>query len=60
MTETFATVWMPAEIGPNQPATLKCKVDTGVSGNVMPLRAFSKLFPRHVTTDRTPTGLRPT
>ena len=26
----------------------------------MPLRAFSKLFPRLVTTDRTPTELRPT
>ena len=46
MTEAFATVWMPAEIGPNQQATLKCKVDTGAGGNVMPLRAFSKLFPR--------------
>ena len=60
MTEAFATVWMPAEIGPNQQATLKCKVDTGAGGNVMPLCAFSKLFPRCVTTDGTLTGLRPT
>ena len=60
MTEAFATVQMPAEIGPNQQATLRCKVNTSASGNVMPLHAFSKLFPRHVTTDRTPTGLRPT
>ena len=37
MTEAFTTVWMPAEIGPNQQATLKCKVDTGAGGNVMPL-----------------------
>ena len=34
--------------------------DTGAGGKVMPLHAFSKLFLRHVTTDRTPTGLRPT
>ena len=60
MTEAFATGQMPAEIGPNRQATLKCKVDTGTGGNVMPPCAFSKLFPRHVTTDGTPTGLRPT
>ena len=39
---------MPAEIGPYKLATLKCKVDTGVGGNVMPLHAFTKLFPRHI------------
>ena len=60
MTEAYTTVKMPAEIGPNQQATLRCKVDTGAGGNVMPLHAFSKLFPRCVTTDGTPTGLRPT
>ena len=48
-TEAFATVEMPAEIGPNKLATLKCKVDTGAGGNVMPLRAFAKLFPRRIT-----------
>ena len=60
MTEAFAAVQTPTEIGPNQQATLKCKVNTGTGGNVMPLLAFSKLFPRCVTTDGTPTGLRPT
>ena len=60
MTEAYATVQMPAQIRPNQQATLRCKVDTGAGGNVMPLHAFSKLFLRHVTTDRTPTGIRPT
>ena len=60
MTEAHATVKMPAEIGPNQQATLRCKVDTGAGENVMPLHAFSKLFLRCVTTDGTPTGLRPT
>ena len=60
MTEAFATVQMPAEIGLSWQATLRCKVDTSTGGNVMPLHAFSKLFPRQVTTDGTPTGLRPT
>ena len=60
MTEAYATVKKPAEIGPHQQATLTCKVDTSAGGNVMPLCAFSKLFSRCVTTDGTPTGLRPT
>ena len=49
---------MPAEIGPNQLATLKCKVDTGAGGNVMPLRAFAKLFPRRINADGSPRGLK--
>ena len=57
-TEAFATVQMPAEIGPNKLVTLKCKVDTGVGGNVMPLRAFAKLFPRHINIDGSPRGLK--
>ena len=60
MTEAYATVQMPTQIGPNQQTTLRCKVDTSAGGNVMPLNAFSKLFQRCVTTDRTPTGLKPT
>ena len=48
---------MPAEIGPSQLATLKCKVDTGAGGNVMPLCAFTKLFPRHINTNGSPRGL---
>ena len=60
MTEAYATVKMPAEIGLNQQATLRCKVDTHSDGNVMPLHAFSKLFLRYLTTDGTTTGLRPT
>ena len=57
-TEAFATVQMPAEIGPNKLATLKCKVDTGAGGNVMPLCAFAKLFPRHINADGSPRGLK--
>ena len=49
---------MPAEIGPNQLATLKCKVDTGAGGNVMPLCAFAKLFPRCINADGSPRGLK--
>ena len=57
-TKAFATVEMPAEIGPNKPVTLKCKVDTGAGGNVMPLRAFAKLFPRRINADGSPRGLK--
>ena len=48
---------MPAEIGPSQLATLKCKVDTGAGGNVMPLHAFAKLFPRCINAG-SPRGLK--
>ena len=48
---------MPAEIGPSQLATLKCKADTG-AGNVMPLHTFAKLFPRHINADGSPRGLK--
>ena len=51
LTNAWATVTMPAEIGPNQCGSLWCKVDTGASGNVVSLHIFAKLFPRHITTD---------
>ena len=57
-TEAFVTVQMPAEIGPSQLVTLKCKVDTGAGGNVMPLHAFAKLFPRCINADGSPRGLK--
>ena len=57
-TEAFTTVQMPAEIGPSQLATLKWKVDTGAGGNIMPLHAFAKLFPRCINTDGSPRGLK--
>ena len=46
LTEAWATVTMPAEIGPNQHGSFRCKVNTGASGNVVPLHIFAKLFPR--------------
>ena len=42
MTEAFATVDMP--VASKKRASLRCKVDTGTGGNVMPLQAFAKLF----------------
>ena len=57
-TEAFGTVKMPAEIGPNKLVTFKCKVNTGVGGNVMPLYTFAKLFPRHINADGSPKGLK--
>ena len=49
---------MPAEIGPSQLMTLRCKVDTGAGGNIMPLCAFTKLFPRGINADGSPRGLK--
>ena len=57
-TEAFATLEIPAEIGPKHLANIRCKVDTGAGGNVMPLRAFAKLFPNRIGKKGLPTGLR--
>ena len=56
---TWKTVTMPAEIRPNQCGSLRYKVDTEASGNVMSLHVFAKLFPRCITTDGKQTGLCP-
>ena len=58
-TKAWATVTIPAEIGPDQCGSFRCKANTGASGNVMPLCIFTKLFPRHITRDGKPTGLHP-
>ena len=57
--EAWETVTMPTEIGPNLHGSLWFKVNTGASGNVMPLCIFVKLFPRCITTDGKPTGPHP-
>ena len=49
---------MLAEIGLSQLVTLKCKVDTGAGGNVMPLHTFAKLFPRCINAVGSPRGLK--
>ena len=59
LTKAWATVTMPAGIDPNQCGSLRCKVNTGTSSNVMPLCIFAKLFPRCITRDGKPTGLQP-
>ena len=58
-TEAFANIEIPADIGKCQLATLRCKVDTGAGGNVMPLHTFTKLFPKWFDTDGHPTWLAP-
>ena len=58
-TEAWATVTILAEIGPNQCGSLRYKVNTGASGNVMPLHVFVKLFPRCIPRDGKPTRLHP-
>ena len=59
-TETFTTVKMPADIGPNQLGKVHYKVDTGARGNIMPLHVFQKLFLSQLDTNGKPTGLHPT
>ena len=56
ITEAFATVDMP--VASKKRASLRCKVDTGAGGNVMPLWAFAKLFPNQLMKTQMPTGLR--
>ena len=56
MTEAFATVDMP--VASKKRASLQCKVDTGAGANVMPLRAFAKLFPNRLMKTGMPTGLQ--
>ena len=56
MTEEFATVDMP--VASKKRASLQCKVDTGVPGNMMPLQAFAKLFPNQLTETGMPKGLQ--
>ena len=56
LTEAGASVTMPAKIGLNHCRSLRCKVNTGASCNIMPPCIFAKLFPRCITTDCRPTG----
>ena len=57
MTETYATLQMSAQIGPDQCESLRCKVNTSAGGNVMPLHTFAKLSPACTRTDDRPLGL---
>ena len=44
MAETFMTITFSVSIGPHKCGTTHCKLDTGVSGNAMPICVFQKLF----------------
>ena len=59
LTEAWATVTVPAEIVPNQCGSIRYKVDTETSSNVMPFCIFVKLLPRCITSDGKPTRLYP-
>ena len=56
ITEAFATVDM--HVASKKRTSLRCKVDTGAGGNVMPPRAFAKLFLNWLTKTGMPAGLR--
>ena len=43
--EIFAMINITLEDRPHIPATLKAKVDTGASGNILPLRIFRRMYP---------------
>ena len=43
--EIFAMINITLEDRPHIPATLKANVDTGASGNILPLRIFRRMYP---------------
>ena len=45
LTKAWVSVTMPAGIGPNHHGSLWCKVNTGASGNVIPLYVFANCSP---------------
>ena len=57
MTEAYAAVQMPAEIGPNQCGSLKCKIDTSASGNVILCMFLPNSM--YISTYGKPLGLHP-
>ena len=57
--QSLGNCHQPAEIGPNHHGSLRCKVNTGASDNVMLLCIFAKLLPRCITRDGKPTRLHP-
>ena len=40
-------------------ASIRVKVDTGVGGNILPLRFFSQMYPDQIGPDGLPKGLTP-
>ena len=52
--EIFATINITLEDRPHIPATLKAKVDTGASGNILPLRIFRRMYPTKLNAEGFP------
>ena len=49
---------MEMPVASKKRASLQCKVETSAGGNMMPLRAFGKLFPSWLTKAGLPIGLQ--
>ncbi|ELU14261.1 hypothetical protein CAPTEDRAFT_216914 [Capitella teleta] len=47
-TEAYTHIKIPASIGKEQAAIIRAKVDTGASGNVLPVRVFSQIHPQRM------------
>ena len=54
--DIMATVDVRLPGNPDKPATMKCKIDTGAQGNVLPLRTFKKMCPSMVDECGLPTS----
>ena len=52
--EIFAMINITLEDRPHIPATLKEKVDTGASGNILPLRIFRRMYPTKLNAEGFP------
>ena len=58
-TEPYTIVHLPTSCEGKTDASIHVKVDTGVGGNVMPLRVFKRLYPNQIDMKGKPTGLEP-
>ena len=52
--EIFAMIIITLEDRPHIPATLKVKVDTGASENILPLRIFRRMYPTKLNAEGFP------
>ena len=52
--EIFAMINITLEYRPHIPATLAAKVDTGASGNILPLSIFSRKYPTKLNAEGFP------
>ena len=52
--EVFVTTGIDLHKLSNRPATLKAKLDTGVQGNILPLRLYRRMYPEYLRPDGFP------